>query len=61
MKQKVLATLTIFLMIWTIKRTNQFKKNYKRLPENLQIKFKQHFFVFLENTHEPRLNTHKLK
>ncbi len=48
-------------MIWTIKRTNQFKKNYKILPKYLKDKFKYNFEKFLENQYDVSLKTHKLK
>lgn len=48
-------------MTWTIKRTNQFKKNYQKLPEHIREKFKINFEKFLINHHEVSLKTHKLK
>ena len=48
-------------MTWIIKRTNQFKKNYKSLPEHIQEKFKINFLKFLDNPYNPSLKTHKLK
>ncbi|PID34510.1 MAG: hypothetical protein CR971_02895, partial [candidate division SR1 bacterium] len=48
-------------MTWTIKRTNQFKKNYKKLPEYIQDAFKKKFALFMEDFFDPSLSTHKLK
>ncbi len=48
-------------MIWTIQRTNQFKKNYQKLPEYLKEKFKINFQKFLENQYDQSLKTHKLQ
>ena len=48
-------------MSWIIKRTNQFKKNYKSLPEHVQEKFKINFLKFLDDPYNPALKTHKLK
>ena len=48
-------------MTWTIQRTNQFKKNYQKLPEYLKEKFKVNFQKFLENQYDQSLKTHKLQ
>lgn len=48
-------------MIWTIQRTNHFKKNYQKLPEYLKDKFKIKFQKFLENQYNQSLKTHKLQ
>ena len=48
-------------MTWTIKRTNQFLKNYQKLPEYLKEKFKTNFQKFLENQYDQSLKTHKLQ
>jgi mRNA-degrading endonuclease RelE of RelBE toxin-antitoxin system len=48
-------------MTWTIQRTNQFKKNYQKLPEYLREKFKINFQKFLENQYDQSLKTHKLQ
>lgn len=48
-------------MTWIIKRTNQFKKNYQKLPKHIQDKFKINFQKFLSDPHDHQLKTHKLK
>ncbi|MDD3263024.1 MAG: type II toxin-antitoxin system mRNA interferase toxin, RelE/StbE family [Candidatus Absconditabacteria bacterium] len=48
-------------MTWIIKRTNQFKKNYQKLPQHIQDKFKINFQKFLINPYDHQLKTHKLK
>ncbi|MFA6256667.1 MAG: type II toxin-antitoxin system mRNA interferase toxin, RelE/StbE family [Candidatus Absconditabacterales bacterium] len=48
-------------MTWIIRRTNQFKKNYQKLPEYLKEKFKVNFQKFLENQYDISLKTHKLQ
>ena len=53
--------LQIFLMTWTIDRTNQFKKNFAHLPNHIQEKRKKAFLIFLEDPFHASLNTHKLQ
>lgn len=48
-------------MTWTIKRTNQFKKNYQALPNYLKEKFKTNFEKFIIDQYDLSLKTHKLK
>jgi len=48
-------------MNWTIKRTNQFKKNYQSLPQYLKEKFKYNFEKFVINQYDTSLKTHKLR
>ena len=48
-------------MTWTIQRTNQFLKNYQKLPEYLKEKFKINFQKFLDNQYNISLKTHKLQ
>jgi len=48
-------------MTWIIKRTNQFKKNYKTLPFYIQDKFKHNFQKFLKDPYDTSLKTHKLQ
>ncbi|EKD24660.1 MAG: hypothetical protein ACD_80C00174G0010 [uncultured bacterium (gcode 4)] len=48
-------------MTWTIQRSNQFKKNYQKLPEYLKEKFKKNFLKVLENRYDQQLKTHKLQ
>lgn len=48
-------------MTWTIERSDKFKKNYKKLPQNVQKKLKEVLRQFSNDPFYKNLNTHKLK
>ena len=39
----------------------KFKKQYKKLPQNIRKRFLERLAVFEENPYHPLLNTHKLR
>ena len=39
----------------------KFKKQYKKLPQNIRKKFLERLAVFKESPHDPLLRVHKLK
>jgi len=41
-------------------RHKSFKKQYKKLPEKIKIKFKERIHIFLNNPYDPALNNHAL-
>ena len=44
-----------------IKITSRFKRNYKRLPKEIQIKAKEKEKFFRDNIFDKQLRTHKIK
>lgn len=40
--------------------SKRFKKQYKKLSENMQIKFTERLNIFIENQQDERLQIHKL-
>lgn len=45
----------------TITRTNRFKKEFNRLPEQIQKRTLKQLELFLQNPHHPSLNTKKME
>jgi mRNA-degrading endonuclease RelE of RelBE toxin-antitoxin system len=41
--------------------TRNFKKNYKRLPSEIQIRFNKQLVFFTENSSHPSLKIHRYK
>lgn len=44
-----------------IRRTKVFKKQYKKLPPQIQGRFDERLKLFLLNPHDPNLRLHALK
>lgn len=38
-----------------------FKKQYKKLPKKIQVKFSERLKIFLDDNNHPLLNTHSLQ
>ncbi len=43
-----------------IKICKKFQKQYKKLPNKIQIQFKERLLILIENAHHPILNVHAL-
>ncbi|MEA3347011.1 MAG: hypothetical protein U9Q21_02850 [Candidatus Auribacterota bacterium] len=41
--------------------THTFKKNYKKLPPSIQLRFDKKLEIFMKNPRHPSLNIHRYK
>lgn len=44
----------------TVSYSKKFKKQYKKLPKNIQKKFYKNLVIFIKNHKDRQLQTHKL-